>query len=112
MLTHMSTTMPLYYSNMTWYYYLFYSILCHAMLCIPYIMLFYAMLCCAMLRHCMLVSDAKRAFRGARSGSCCEGPAPAHEYTYLTQSVVQVVLQMSIPAQIRQPVPYISSSKG
>ena len=31
---------------------------------------------------------------------------------YLTESVYQVVLQKSIPAQIRQLILYISNSKG
>ena len=32
--------------------------------------------------------------------------------SYLTESVYKVVLQMSIPAQIRQRVLYISNDKG
>ena len=50
--------------------------------------------------------------RGAYSGVSTRGTSIDWLRTYLTESVYEVVLQTSIPAQIRQFILYISNNQG
>ena len=60
--------------------------------------------CCQQCDSCRLLCDPSEVRRPRRAG----GQASS----YLTERVYQVVLQQSVPAQIRQLVLYISNAQG
>ena len=55
---------------------------------------------------------SQRRFRKLLPALATEAAHEATLNTYLTESVYKVVLQKSIPPQIRQLIPYISNDKG